>query len=189
MSAALGPSEITRLLGEWNQGDPSAFERLMPLVYDELRAQARQQLRVERPGYTLQPTALVNEFYLRLVEHREADWQNRAHFFGAAAKLMRRIIVDYARKRRALKRDAYRVGMEWAREVAESPAVDIIEAVDQALERLAERDPVATKIVELHFFLGMTVAETAEVVGVSAAMVKREWNFARAWLATQLSSR
>jgi len=189
MFPAKAPSEVTRLLEQWNNGDRTAFERLVPLVYDELRGLARRQLRAERPGCTLQPTALVSEFYLSLIRHREANWQNRAHFFGAAARLMRRIIVDYARKRRAQKRGGQDFRVESAADPWGYPAFDVIEAVDELLERLGERDPAAAKIVELHYFLGMTIDETAEVARISAATVKREWNFARSWLITQLSRR
>jgi RNA polymerase sigma factor (TIGR02999 family) len=178
---------INQLLAEWSGGDRAALDRLMPLVYDELRRLARWQLRAEAPGHTLQPTALVNEVFLRLVGQHEASWQNRTQFFGVAAQLMRRILVDHARARAADKRGGglTRISLSDARDVANAPGFDVL-AVDRALTRLAELDPAQARLVELRFFSGMTVEETALVLGVSARTVKREWRIARAWLFGQL---
>jgi len=181
-------TEVTALLARWSEGDSAALERLMPLVYDECRRIASLQLRRERPEHTLEPTALVHELYLRLVDQSRTDWKNRAHFFGIAAQLMRRILVDHARSRNAAKRDSTRMFMSVDAEVDlpdQSRIADVL-ALDEALGRLAERDPEQQKIVELRFFAGLTVEEIAHVVGRSPRTVKREWRLAKAWLFREL---
>ncbi|HKQ80177.1 MAG TPA: sigma-70 family RNA polymerase sigma factor [Blastocatellia bacterium] len=180
--------EITQLLIAWNQGSESARDELMPVIYDELRRLARGHLRRERPGHTLQPTALVNEAYLRLVDQSKVNWQNRAHFFGAAARLMRQILINHAEARRAAKRggEAERVSLHDADHFAAGHEIDLI-ALNEALRHLERIDPQQGQIVELRYFSGLTIEEIAEVVGVSTATVKREWNAARAWLRRELS--
>ena len=178
--------DITIWLAEWRHGDDAALERLVPLVYDELRRIAARQLRGERSNHTLQPTELVHEAFLRLVR-QNVSWQNRAHFFGVAAEIMRRLLVDHARKKRADKRGA---GMETIAldERIEWPAardLDIV-ALDECLTALAELDPQQAKVVELRFFAGLSIEETAEVLGVSDSTVKREWRVARAWLLREM---
>jgi RNA polymerase sigma factor (TIGR02999 family) len=180
--------EVTALLRDWSGGDRDALERLMPLVYQELRRLAASYLRVERPDHTLQPTALVHEAYLRLVDQRGVSWQNRAHFFGIAAQMMRRILVDHARRRQAAKRDATALRVQAMSAEGEEASVRDPEllALDQALCGLESLDARQARIVELRFFGGLTVEETAEVAGVSSATVKREWRTARAWLAREI---
>ena len=180
--------DVTALLKDWSSGDRQALERLMPLVYDELRKLAASYLRVERPDHTLQPTALVHEAFLRLVDQRSVDWANRAHFFGIAAQMMRRILVDHARKRHAAKRDAsqYRVDTLVEDEPESDQGPELL-ALDRALVGLEQLDPRQARIVELRFFAGLTVEETAEVVAISTATVKREWRTARAWLKREIS--
>jgi len=174
---------VTQLLIRWSQGDEKALENLLPIVHRQLRRVAHRELRDERVGHTLQPTALVNELYLRLVEQRRASWQNRAHFFAVAAQMMRRILVDYARAQVAIKRGALspRVSLVEAENVGSSPAFEVI-AVDTALERLAEIDPEQARVVELRFFSGLTVEEIAHVLNRSPRTIKREWRLAKAWL-------
>jgi RNA polymerase sigma factor (TIGR02999 family) len=182
---------VTQLLAEWGGGDRAALDRLLPLVFDELRRLAASYLRRERAGHTLQPTALVNEAYLRLVDQEGAQWQNRAHFFGIAANLMRQILVDHARQRSADKRGGsqlQRLSLTQAERLVKQEELDVL-ALNEALERLAEFDPQQTRIVELKFFGGLTIEETAEVLGVSHATVEREWKLARAWLRRELSDR
>ena len=182
------PEGITQLLIDWGKGDQAALERLMPLVYSELRRLASNYLRRERAEHTLQPTALVNEAYLKLVDQRNARWQNRAHFFGIAAQLMRRILVDHARQRQAVKRggvDQQRLSITSAEAVVKQPEIDIL-ALNEALDELAELDPQQSRIVELKFFGGLSIEETAEVLGISHATVERDWKLARAWLRRQL---
>jgi RNA polymerase sigma factor (TIGR02999 family) len=181
------PGEVTRLLLEWKGGDAAALERLLPLVYAELRRIAARHLRHERPGHTLQPTALVHEAYLRLVSAPELEWRDRAHFFGVAARLMRQILVDHARARQRAKRggEVRKVSLDEAPEARVTADVDLL-ALDEALERLAELDPQQSRVVELRYFGGLTIEETAEVVGVSPATVKREWTLAKAWLRREL---
>ena len=179
---------ITRLLVDWGKGDQAALEKLMPLVYSELRRLASNYLRRERAEHTLQPTALVNEAYLKLVDQRNAKWQNRAHFFGIAAQLMRRILVDHARQRQAVKRggvEQQRLSITSAEAVMKQPEIDLL-ALNEALEELAEMDPQQSRIVELKFFGGLSIEETAEVLGISHATVERDWKMARAWLRRQL---
>jgi RNA polymerase sigma factor (TIGR02999 family) len=177
--------DVTALLIEWSGGDPDALERLMPVVYGELRKLAASYLREERPDHTLQPTALVHEAYLRLTNQRQVAWQNRAHFFGIAARMMRRILVDYARRRRAAKRNAaaWRVATDVPDALDGFPE---LLALDRALSSLERLDPQQARVVELRFFAGLTVEETAEAVGISAATVKRDWRTAKAWLRREI---
>jgi RNA polymerase sigma factor (TIGR02999 family) len=179
---------VTRLLNEGANGQADSLERLLPVVYRELHALASGRLRGERRNHTLQPTALVNEVYLRLVE-QETPWQNRAHFFGVAAQAMRRIVIDYARTEQAAKRGGRpaRVTLDDAMSVTDGPQLDAL-ALDQALGRLEKLDPRAARIVELRFFAGLDVDETAEATGLSPATIKREWATARAWLKRELSA-
>lgn len=181
-------TEVTSLLIRWSEGDSAALERLMPLVYDECHRIASLQMRRERPEHTLEPTALVHELYLRLVDQSRTDWKNRAQFFGIAAQLMRRILVDYARSRSAGKRDPTRMlwSVDAELDVADQSRIADVLAVDEALERLAHRDPEQQRIVELRFFAGLTVEEIAHVVGRSPRTVKREWRLAKAWLFREL---
>lgn len=183
-------TDVTGLLLRWSHGDSEALQHLLPLVYDECRRIAGRQLRRERREHTLSPTALVHELYLRLVDQRRATWKNRVQFFGIAAKLMRRILVDYARGRHAKKRDASRMLVSFDAALdpaAESRIADVL-AVDEALDRLGDRDPDQQRIVELRFFAGLTVEETALVLGRSPRTVKREWQLAKAWLFRELHS-
>ena len=173
--------DLTALLREASQGDRMALDRLMPVVYSELRKLAGSYLRQERSDHTLQPTALVHEAYLRLTNQRDVEWQNRAHFFGIAAQMMRRILVDHARKRQAAKRDAAAWRVSTAEIDASETAPELL-ALDRALEELEEIDPQQARVVELRFFAGLTVEETAEVAGISPRTVKREWRTAKAWL-------
>jgi RNA polymerase sigma factor (TIGR02999 family) len=175
--------DVTRLLVDWGRGDPAAHEQLLPLVYDELRRIAAAYMRRERPDHTLQPTALVHEAYLRLIDQQKVDWRNRAQFVGLAAVMMRRILVNHARDRAAAKRwgDAQRVSLTLAAEVLQCPEVDML-ALHDALDRLAPIDARKVQIVELKFFGGLTTDEISEVLRVSSATVEREWSFARAWL-------
>ena len=177
------PQNVTELLIGWSKGDKEALDSLVPLVYDELRRQASRYLRHERVGHTLQTTALIHEAYLRLVDQKNVHWQNRAHFFGIAAQLMRRILVDHARTKKRAKRGGsnIRVSFNDATAMAQGQDLDIV-ALDEALERLAEIDEQQSRIVELRFFSGLTVDETAEVLGISPATVKRDWSMAKAWL-------
>ena len=183
------PSEgITQLLIDWSKGDSAALNKLTPLVYNELRRLAANYLRRERPNHTLQPTALVNEAYLKLVDQRNAKWQNRAQFFGVAAQLMRRILVDHARHHQAAKRggsDQQRLSITSADKVAKKPEVDLL-ALHEALEELAVIDPQQSRVVELKFFGGLSIEETAEVLGIGHATVERDWKMARAWLRRRL---
>jgi RNA polymerase sigma factor (TIGR02999 family) len=179
--------DVTRLLARWKDGDEAALQQLLPIVHDELRRLARRQMAGERPGHTLQPTALVNEAYLRLVNLKQMQWQNRAHFFAMAARLMRRILVDFARSRGYQKRGggATRVSFTQALEVAESQPTDVV-ALDAALEALAHVDERKSRVVELRFFGGLSVDETAEALNVSRETVKRDWTFAKMWLLRHL---
>lgn len=177
------PQNVTQLLIGWGRGDKEALDKLLPLVYDELRRQAARYLRRERAGHTLQTTALIHEAYLRLVDQKNVHWQNRAHFFGIAAQLMRRILVDHARTKKRAKRGGsdIRVSLDEATAVAKAQDLDVV-ALDEALERLAKIDEQQSRIVELRFFSGLTVEETAEVLSISPATVKRDWSMAKAWL-------
>lgn len=180
--------EVTGLLVDWNNGQQEALERLMPLVYDELRRIAKRYLRKERDDHTLQTTALVHEAYIRLIDQNHANWQNRAQFFGVAANMMRRILVDHARGHQADKRGggAAKLSLDEAIEIADQKEVDLI-ALDDALNNLAELDEQQSRVVELRFFAGLTVEETAEVMKLSPATIKREWSMAKAWLHRELS--
>lgn len=187
-----GAPDITGLLLAWNAGDPEALNRLLPAVYLELKRLARRELLRERAGHSLEPAALIHELYLDLVDQRRAQWQNRAHFFGVAARLMRRILVDHARAKNALKRGGGGAGIvqiEAVDDVAEEAPgpgrVDLV-GLDQALERLSVLSPEQGRIVEMRFFGGLTVEETAHVLGRSPRTVKREWRLARAWLFRKL---
>jgi RNA polymerase sigma factor (TIGR02999 family) len=180
--------DVTRLLEQLNTGNKQALESLMPLVYAELRRQAARYLRRERQNHTLQPTALVNEAFLRLVDQK-VNWQNRSHFFGVAAQAMRRVLVDHARAHGRIKRGgpAPKVTLDEGMVAAQGRSVDLL-ALDQALERLAAIDARQARVVELRFFGGLSVEETAEVMNVSPATVKREWSMAKAWLHAKLES-
>lgn len=175
-------SPATALLVRWKNGDRNALDQLLPLVYDELRRLARSYLRRERSQHTLQSTALVHEAYLRLVD-QNVDWQSRAHFFGIAAQMMRRILVDHARARHAAKRgDGLKVTLDEGMALAEAQSLDVL-ALDRALNELAKVDEQQGKVVELRYFAGLSIEETAEAMSISAATVKREWTMAKAWLA------
>jgi RNA polymerase sigma factor (TIGR02999 family) len=181
-------SPVTELLVRWRGGDREALEELMPLVYDELRRLAHYYLRQERNDHTLQSTALVHEAYLRLAGQNPPQWQNRAHFFGIAAHVMRQILVEYARGRGAAKRggNACRLTLDETIALPQQLDVDVVE-LDRALNGLAELDPQQSRIVELRFFAGLTIEDTSEVLGISPATVKRDWVTARAWLYRAMS--
>ncbi|HEX8651171.1 MAG TPA: sigma-70 family RNA polymerase sigma factor [Pyrinomonadaceae bacterium] len=181
--------EVTGLLSDWSRGDRAALERLTPLVYDELHRLAHRYMSRERPDHTLQTTALVNEAYLRLVDQRNAHWQNRAHFFAVAAQVMRHILVDYARQRHFAKRggEARRVTLDEAAIVSQQRAAEFV-ALDEALKRLEAIDPRKSRVVELHFFGGLNFEEIAEVLKVSAVTVRRDWRSAKAWLYKAVTS-
>jgi RNA polymerase sigma factor (TIGR02999 family) len=181
-------TNVTQLLIGWNNGDKGALDALMPVVYDELHRQASRYLRREHVGHTLQTTALIHEAYLRLIDQSNVQWQNRAHFYGIAAQLMRRILVDHARTKKRAKRGGsdVRVSLSKANVFAVSQDLDIV-ALDEALERLALIDQQQSRIVELRYFSGLTVNETAEVLSISPATVKRDWSMAKAWLHREVS--
>lgn len=184
------PKDITQLLVSWNSGNRQALEDLTPLVYDELRRLAARYLRHERPDHTLQSTALVHEAYLRLVDQKQVQWQNRAHFFGVAAQMIRRILVDHARGRQAEKRGAgaVKLSLDEAIAIPERRDLDLI-ALDDSLNALSRLDPQQGRIVELRFFGGLSIEETAEVLKISPATVKREWTLAKAWLYRDMTRR
>ena len=179
--------QVTRLLLDWSEGDKAALDKLIPIVQDELRRLARSHMRRERPGHTLQTSALINEAYLRLVDGSVA-WKNRSHFFGIAARLMRQILVDHARALSSLKRggDQLRVSLSDVADVG-GRAAELI-ALDEALENLAALDEQQSRIVELRYFSGLTIEETAESLNISTATVEREWRSARAWLRHQMTT-
>ena len=180
---------ITRILQEWSEGEQEASERLMPLVYEELRRQASMYMRRERIGHTLQTTALIHEAYLKLIDQRDVNWQNRAHFFGIAAQAMKRILVDHAKSKHRGKRGGIveNLPLDEARFViSEGKSVDLI-ALDEALTRFAKFDPQQAKIVELKYFAGMQIEEIAEALRISPTTVKREWNSAKAWLHNEIT--
>jgi RNA polymerase sigma factor (TIGR02999 family) len=183
------PPEITALLDDWSRGNHRALDQLLPLVYAELRSIARRQLRRERVGHTLQPTALVHEAYLRLVDQRQVDWRSRAHFFGVAAQVMRRILVDNARRHNANKRgDGVQcVSIDEALETTAPDEISVL-ALDDALGRLESVDRGLAQIVELRAFGGLTIEEAAHVLKVSASTAKREWRTAKAWLTRELGA-
>lgn len=180
--------EITQLLLAWGKGDEGAFDRLMPLVYDEMRKIARRYMSRQRPDHTLQTTALVNEAYLRLIDSSKVQWQNRAHFYAISAQLMRRILVDFARARTNQKRGGgvQKVVLDEALTITSEPGADLI-ALDDALNELAKLDRRQSQIVELRYFGGLSEDETAEILDISARTVRRDWSLARAWLYRQLN--
>jgi RNA polymerase sigma factor (TIGR02999 family) len=182
------PGGVTGILLAWHAGEPGALDALLPVVYAELHRQAERALRREATGHTLQPTALVNEAYLRLVDQSRVSWQNRAQFFGVAARCMRQILVDHARARGAAKRGGpgVRLALGDTDAAIDEPA-SLVAAVHESLERLAVLDAEQARLVELRYFGGLTIEETAEVLGISPATVKREWVVARAWLRRELS--
>jgi len=178
---------VTLLLSRWADGDRSALDQLMPLVYDELRRLAKAYLRRQRPDHTLQPTALVHEVYVRLLGQDGGGWPNRTRFFAMAAAMMRNLLVDHAREQKALKRGGSqcKVSLTEAEHVTHDAAVDLIE-LDNALTTLSKTNPVHTRVVELRYFAGLTIDETAEALGLSHATIERSWKFARAWLRAEL---
>jgi RNA polymerase sigma factor (TIGR02999 family) len=182
------PDEVTQLLQAWGDGDDRALEKLTPIVYDELHRVARRYMARQPPGHTLQTTALVNEVYLRLVNLREASWQNRAHFFAVCAKLMRRILLDWARSRQYLKRGGGAPHIEFNEGfiVSRGMPADLL-ALDDALQALAALDPRKSQVVELRFFGGLSVKESAEVLKVSEETILRDWRLAKMWLSQELS--
>jgi RNA polymerase sigma factor (TIGR02999 family) len=188
VEAGLGtPRDFTELLEDWRGANKNALDELTPALYEELRRLARHFLASERPNHTLQPTALVHEAYIRLVDQRVTDWRNRAHFLGVAATLMRRILINYAEARNAAKREAYvkAIALDDALDLAATREVDVLE-LNRSLDALSQLDPRQGKVVELRYFGGLTVEETAEVLGISRATVKREWLTARLWLMRQM---
>ena len=176
--------QITEMLRRGTDGNRKALDELLPLVYEELRHLAQHYLRNERQNHTLQPTAIVHQAYIRLVDWQNVEWQNRAHFFSIAAQVMRNILVDYARQHQSLKRgggDDFRVTLDGSLATTYAPDVNLI-ALDEALTKLAALDPKQSRIVELRFFSGLSIEETAEVTGMSSSMVQRQWRVAKAWL-------
>lgn len=184
------PRDLTRLLADWRNGDKAALDAMTPVLYEELRRLARYFLSAERPNHTLQPTALVHEAYLRLIDQRAVDWRNRAHFLGVAASMMRRILINYAEARHAAKREGSTttIALDDAPGLFAQPQIDVLE-LNSSLHQLTQLDPQQGKVVELRFFGGLTVEETAEVLGISPATVKREWSTARLWLLRQMGDR
>ena len=179
---SLSPQEMTHLLAAWSEGDRSAQDRLAPLVYEELRRLAHRYMKRERPDHTLQTTALVNEAYLRLIDQRDVRWRNRAHFFAIAAEMMRRILIDHARKRASAKGGgAGKLSLEEAAVMSDERAAELV-ALEEALVSLSEVDERKSRIVEMRFFSGLSVEEIAGVIGVSPDTVTREWRRAKAWL-------
>jgi RNA polymerase sigma factor (TIGR02999 family) len=183
--ASPSPHSVTDLLARWRSGDAEARDELVPVVYDELRKIARRCLAGQKPGHTLQPTALVHEAYLRLANRDSVDWQNRVHFFALSAQMMRQILVDHARRQGAAKRggNAITIDVDEASVAAKAPGSDLdLLALNEAMEKLAALDPRQCRIVELRFFGGLSIEETAQVAGISPATAKREWATARLWL-------
>ena len=185
---ASSPKDVTQLLLAWNDGDASALDQLIPIVYEELRRVARRFMRRERAGHTLESSALVNEVYLRLIDVSNVQWQNRAHFFAISARLMRQILVDFARRRQQLKRggDASRLSLDDALMIPQERNADLV-ALDEALETLAALNARQARVVELKYFGGLTEDEIAEVLKISARTVRHDWSLARAWLYRELS--
>ena len=183
-------TQVTQLLQQWQEGSNDALEALMPLVYKELKRLAGSYLRRERPDHTLQSAALVNEAYLRLVDQTQTRWQNKAHFYGIAAQMMRRVLADHARGHNAAKRGAGMPELELNEAVAQAQArsVDLVD-LEEALQKLEKLDPQQGKIVELRFFSGLSIEDTANVLGISPATVKRDWAAARAWLFREVGAR
>ena len=183
----LASQPVSELLAKWRSGDEESLRRLIPAVYNELRRVAHYQLRKERPGHTLQTTALVHEAYVSLLKQEPKDFANRAHFFAVCAQLMRQILVQYARRRNAVKRGGgYTLTLDNIDAAMMSRSVDLI-ALDDALNRLAQLDPQQSRIVELRFFGGLSIEETSQVLGISPATVKRHWTTARVWLKKEIS--
>jgi len=183
----MSADQVTELLRQWSEGDQNALDQLMPLIHDELHRLAHNHIRREQPGHILQTSALINEAYLRLVDQPKIRWENRSHFFGIAARLMRHILVDEARKRKSDKRGGsiIRVTLDEAANVVEQQATNVV-VLDDALTRLEKIDARQSEIVELRFFGGLTIEETAEVLKVSPGTVMRDWTFARAWLRNEM---
>jgi len=188
---ASGPApDVTQLLAQWSSGDQAALEKLLPLVYGELRRLASAYLRRERSNHTLQSTALVHEAFMRMVHQQDVQWKNRAHFFAIAAQMIRRILVDYARSQHAEKRGAgaVKLALDEAMAVPQSSGTDVdLLGLNDALDKLAQMDERQSRIVELRFFAGLSIEETAEVMGLSPASIKREWQTARAWLFREMT--
>jgi RNA polymerase sigma-70 factor, ECF subfamily len=182
--------DLTTLLVSWSNGDKGALDEMTPLLYEELRGLARYFLSAERSSHTLQPTALVHEAYMRLIDQHAVNWRNRAHFLGVAATMMRRILINYAEARKAAKREgqANAISLDEALNISTGTSLDLFD-LDRALDRLAELDPQQGRVVELRCFGGLTVEETAEVLEISPATVKREWSTARLWLLQQMEGR
>ena len=183
------PHEVTQLLVDWGNGNQAALDKLMPLVYEELRRLAHRHMNRERPGHTLQTSALVNEAFVRLVDQRDVHWQNRYHFFGIAAQMMRRILVDYARTRQYAKRGGHarQVSLNEGLIASKERSAEVL-ALDEALKRLSVMDQRKGQIVELRFFGGLSIEEAAEVLGVSPGTVMRDWTLAKAWLRKEITS-
>ena len=184
MAAISSEPDVTELLDEWRRGDHAALDRLTPLVYDELRRIAHRYMRAERGGHTLETTALVNEAYLRLANQQRVEWRDRAHFFAVTAQVMRHVLIDHARRRRYAKRggtEAQQVPLEEAHAMTTERAAELL-ALDEALEKLAQLDPRKARTVELRYFGGLSLEETADVLEVSVMTVRRDWRAARAWL-------
>ena len=184
------PTSVTEMLFQMSEGNKDVVNDIFPIIYDELRKLANNYLRQERTNHTLQPTALVHEAYMKLVDHTRINWQNRAHFLGMSANIMRQILIDHARRHRAEKRGGEHENLQLEETfvvVSKERPVDLL-ALDEALEKLAELDPVKSRLVELRYFGGLTVEETAEVMGVSEITVKRHWRMAKAWLAEAIQS-
>lgn len=183
----LDANDLTGLLIEWRQGDQAALDRLTPLVYDEIRRIAHRYVQREREGHTLQTTALINEAYLRLAGAKDIDWQNRAHFFAVTAQVMRHILIDHARRRRYVKHGGevqhipFDLAMTEAVQMSQPRAAELV-ALDEALDELAKLDPRKSRVVELRYFGGLSLEETAEVLGISEMTVRRDWRAAKAWL-------
>jgi RNA polymerase sigma factor (TIGR02999 family) len=190
MAGDMVSPDVTQVLSDWSNGDPTALDRLIPLVYRELEKRAKRYLRRERAGHSLETGVLVHECYLRLVDQSRMNWQNRSQFYGVAAEIMRRILVDHAKRKRAAKRggDATRVTLGDSHGAIEDRQVEVL-ALDDALARLSSKDAQAARVVELRVFGGLSVQEVAEVSGISPATVKRDWTAAKAWLRRELAAR